>query len=437
MSRFAKCLLAIVVVALGVRVGYVVLDKWEERPVGDEVYYTAQANAFARGSGFTFVRGSGFLAVRDGDEAADHPPLTELALAPVSWFADRVSDDPLSNIRAHRLTMAVLGVGVVVLIALLGRMIAGERVGLIAGGIAALYPNLWMNDALIMSETLTALTVTLAIILGYRFLRRPSWGTAAWLGVACGLAMLVRAELGLLLPLMVLPLVFRLVGHSARDRVRLAALVLAMAAVVIAPWLVANLTRFEEPVFLSSNDGLTIYGANHPDTYHGSGTGLWTLDSTFLHTPKGDRSVASKYLRDLGLDYAADHLDRVPIVMLARVGRVWSVYAPGQMASYNVGEGREEWVSWLGFATFWILVPLAIVGARNLRRHRTPLWPLVAQMVLVTVTATLVYGLVRFRVPAEVAIVVLAAVGIEGIQRGGGADTSASSVPEAGVTVRS
>ena len=45
-----------------------------------------------------------------------------------------------------------------------------------------------------------------------------------------------------------------------------------------------------------------------------------------------------------------------------------------------------------------------------LRRRRVPITPLVAQFVIVTLTAAAIYGLVRFRVPAEVSLVVLAAV---------------------------
>ena len=85
------------------------------------------------------------------------------------------------------------------------------------------------------------------------------------------------------------------------------------------------------------------------------------------------------------------------------------------MAEYNAGEGREEWASWLGFASFWVMVPFAVYGGVSMRRRRVPLTPLVAQFVMVTVTAIVIYGLVRFRVPAEVALVVLAAVGVDGL----------------------
>lgn len=423
MARFTRVLLAIAVVALGVRVGYVLLEKGDDEFFGDQLYYQAQANTIARGGGFT--------EASDGSETAEHPPLTALALAPTSWISDQIGGRAPNEL-AQRLTMAVFGTGAVVLIALLGRSIAGARAGLIAGTIAALYPNFWMNDGVIMSETLATMAVALAILLAYRLLRYPSWPNAAWLAIVCGLAMLVRAELGLLLPVMVLPLVFRLAGRTFRERARLAGLVLVVSGVVVAPWVISNLVRFEEPVLFSTNDGLTLCGANHKNAYNGDGAGLWAFDCAFLKMPKGDRSVVSNHLRDVGLDYARDHAGRVPVVVAARIGRVWSVYAPGYMAKYNVFEGREPFVSLLGFGAFWLLMPWAASGAWMLRRRSVALWPLLAQAVMVTITAALVYGLVRFRVPAEVSLVVLAAVAIDErlVRR-------SRPIQHAGVTVRS
>jgi hypothetical protein len=83
------------------------------------------------------------------------------------------------------------------------------------------------------------------------------------------------------------------------------------------------------------------------------------------------------------------------------------------MVHYNENEGRETAVSWAGFVTFWLLVPLAVAGGVILRRRRVPITPLVAQFVIVTVIAAAIYGLVRFRIPAEVSIVVLAAVALD------------------------
>jgi 4-amino-4-deoxy-L-arabinose transferase-like glycosyltransferase len=47
--------------------------------------------------------------------------------------------------------------------------------------------------------------VALSVLLAYRYLREPSIWRALGLGFACGLAALARAELDLLLPLLVTP----------------------------------------------------------------------------------------------------------------------------------------------------------------------------------------------------------------------------------------
>ena len=407
--RFWRVLLVIVGLALAFRVGYVLvvnddLVKDGHLTGGDQLYYNAQANWIAQGHGFTDFR--------DGTQTAEHPPLTALVLVPTSWVAEQF-DPGGTHLLAQRLTMAVFGAGVVLLIGLVGRSVGGNRVGWIAAAVAAVYANLFVNDGLVMSETLATLAVALAILLAYRFGRKPTWSNAAWLGAACGLAMLARAELGLLLPVMVLPVALFVRDFTVGKRLLLVLMACSAAFLVTSPWLVANVTRFDQPVLFSTNDGLTLCGANMERTYYGSGTGLWALDCAMYPVPKGDRSVTSNALRKDGLRYIRDHLGRVPVVVAARIGRVWSIYAPGQMADYNRNEGRPVWASWLAFASFWVLVPFAVWGGVLLRRRKVPITPLVAQFVIVTITAAAIYGLVRFRVPAEVSLVVLAAVAFD------------------------
>ncbi len=78
------------------------------------------------------------------------------------------------------------------------------------------------------------------------------------------------------------------------------------------------------------------------------------------------------------------------------------VYEPSQFATINQGEGRPACVSYLGFASLWLLIRFAVFGAMRLRRRRrpkVPLWPLVAPVVLVLVSAALFYGTPRFPSP--------------------------------------
>jgi 4-amino-4-deoxy-L-arabinose transferase-like glycosyltransferase len=422
--RFARVLLLIVLGALALRVGYVALAKHDEPRLGDQIYYNYTAIQVARGDWFTDPR--------DGSENAEHPPLTALALAPTSWVAERVEAGG-EHLLPQRLTMAVVGAGVVVLIALIGRTVARDRAGLLAAAIAAVYPGLWINDGLVMSDTLAALTVAVAILLAYRFGRDPTGTNAAFLGIACGFAVLTRAELLLLLPCMVVPMALFARSLTVGRRVAMVGIAALTTFAVVSPWSAYNVARFDEPVLFSTNDGLTLCGANLDGTWYGDGTGLWSLECAGHPTPPGDRSVVSNELRSQGLRYIGDHLDRLPAVVAVRVARVWSLYAPGAMVDYNQGEGREPWASWMAFAAFWLLLPFAVAGGVVLRR-RALLTPLAAQFVMVTIIAAAVYGLVRFRTPAEVSIVVLAAVALDRLAirlRPGTAEPEAVESPDA------
>jgi 4-amino-4-deoxy-L-arabinose transferase-like glycosyltransferase len=344
-----------------------------------------------------------------------------VTLAPVAWVLDRVPGLEFDTKRgdnhgdAFRLTFAVLGSLSVVLIGLVGREVRGERVGLVAAGIAAVYPNLWVNDGLVMSETLTVIAVASALYLAYRYRRNPRAITAVGLGVACGLAGLARAEMILLVPFLALPTL--LLGADVRWPLRMSRALAALLAVAIlvGPWIVFNLTRFEDPTYLSTNDGQTLLGANCEGTYHGPATGLWLL--ACLREVPGDRSQVSSESRRLAFDYIGDHSDRVPAVAMIRVGRLWNLYRPGDMVWYNDGEGREKWISRLGLWFFYPLLVLSVGGAVLLRRSWSKLWPLLVVIGLVTLVGAATYGLARLRAPAEISLVVLAAVAIDAILR--------------------
>jgi 4-amino-4-deoxy-L-arabinose transferase-like glycosyltransferase len=399
-SDFQRALLVIVLLALALRVGYVLTVTRHDHHLYDAVFYELEARKLADGRGFV----DPFPGRYSGEPEAGHPPLTVLVLAPA---AELPGDSQLWM----RLTMAALGTATVLLTGLLGRALAGERTGLLAAAVAAVYPNLWMNDGLLMPETLAALTTVGAVLLAYRLLRRPTAGTALGLGAACGLAALSRAELLLLVPLLALPAAWAACRRDPHAQLRLLGGVVGATVLVVGPWIGFNLARFEKPTFLSTGDGGALVGANCPRTYDGSSIGFWTIYCVPLHRPPGDLSVASDRYRTKAVDYARAHAGRLPVVVLARVGRLLGVYAPRQLVNYTVSEGRPKWASYLGLVTFLLFLPLAVLGARRLRRRGQPIWPLLAPAVLVLVAAALVYGTPRFRAPAEPSVVVLAAVG--------------------------
>lgn len=388
------------------RVLYVLMFKVDDDVVGDQIYYSGQAVAIANGNWFAdpFIPGA---------YAADHAPLTALAVAPASW-------DDAEPFVAQRLLMAMYGTAVVAGIGLVTRWLTDRVTSLVAVAIAAVYANLWMNDALIMAETPSALAVVLVLFASYRFDLSRSTRDAVVMGLAVGLAGLARAELLLLGVVLVLPMV--LFGqHASADRRRrvfhLAVAGLAAVALV-SPWIIRNQVRFDETVTMSTQDGLTLVGTNCPAAFEGPGRGFWHLSCAFaVPVPDGaDQSVRSAIYRDVAVDYLGDHLDQVPSVVAARLGRGLSVWQVDAMATLNQGEGRERLASWIGVVQFWTLVPLAAYGlvAWPVAQRR---WPMLALILMSVLTIAALYGIPRFRIAAEVAIVVCGAIGLVSLVR--------------------
>jgi 4-amino-4-deoxy-L-arabinose transferase-like glycosyltransferase len=409
--RFWRILLLIALAALALRVAYVAFAKTNQPIHGDQLFYNAEANRLARGDGFLEPFDPQALSrgvIREGKgPAADHPPLTVIVLAPVSFVTSQA-------LIPQRVTMSVLGTAAVVVIGSLARRLAGDGAGWIAAGIAAIYPNLWVNDGLIMSETLATLVVALALVYAYRLIREPNIWNALIVGALCGLGALARAELVLLVPLLAVPAALVARSVASAQRWKLAGVGVLAAAVLIAPWVGYNLARFDEPTYLSTNDGIALLGSNCDSVYFGDGIGLTDL-KCLGPNPRGDQSVDSKIYRDRAFDYIRDHKKRALLVAFARVGRTWSLFRPWDMVSYNKGEGREGWVTTLGLIAYYPLLVAAVAGWVVMRRRRRRSWPLLVPVMIVTIASAATYGQTRFRVPAEPTLVVLASAAIAAV----------------------
>jgi hypothetical protein len=191
------------------------------------------------------------------------------------------------------------------------------------------------------------------------------------------------------------------------------ALVAVLAfAVVLTPWTVRNWITFDRPVAIATNSGTAVAGANCDATYaSGDMLGGWYPPCIQEHPGKNEAEHHAEALRD-GVRYAGDHLGRLPVVLAARLGRVWSVYKP-----FAIPEGRSVRVQKAGVVMFFVLLPFAVAGAFVLRRRGVVTWILLAPFMIVAVTALLTYGNLRFREPAELCTVVLAAVALDELLR--------------------
>jgi 4-amino-4-deoxy-L-arabinose transferase-like glycosyltransferase len=418
---FLRSLVVITAGALVWRLLFVLVFRADDVPMAnDSFFYTRGANLLVSGHGFIQPHMLQISGVTE--QAADHPPLYLLWLAVASLL------DPGRNTSelVHMLWSCLPGAGAVALVGLAGRYVAGERAGLIAAGVAAVYPNMWMHDGMLLAETMSIFTVALVLLMTYRLLAAPSPARAAWLGVACGLAALTRSEMLLLAPLVLVPVVLLRREQPWRQRILTVTAGGVAALAVVAPWIAFNATRFEEPVYMSTNFAITLAAANCDSTYFGDRIAYkdWNCavdasEAAAAEHPDWetfDASQRDNYVRPEVVEYVMDRKKQALYVAGLRVARVLKLYGVGQELEMDSGEhAQEDWAVYAGLATWYVIAPAAGAGAVVLwrRRRRDLLLPLVATPAVTLLGVAMLFGQTRYAAPMSPAVVVLAAVAID------------------------
>jgi len=417
LGSFEGRLTLVALVGLAVRVAFtLVARRDQDLGFSDASYYHLQGRLLANGRGFL----EPFLALDEPPTEAPggaHPPLYSLYFAFWSAFG---LETPLQ----HRLASCLLGAAAVAVIGLATRRIAGDRAGLIAAAIAAIYGNLWINDVMLAAESLFALTVAWAIYATYTLWKDPTAWHAALFGVATASAALTRAEAIVYFPLILVPVVLTRRTLAMRRRIELIAVGGVVGAMLVSPWVLYNLSRFEEPTYLSVGSGYTLMLGNCDATYDFSknSVGYWNPGCDEVGPPEGelDQSVLEVTYRERGLDYIEDHLTEFPVIVGVRILRVLDLFRPWENIGLNTLIERRGLVPGrIATTIYYALTALSLYGLWLLHRRRVMIWPFVAIFLVLCATMLVAFGLTRYRVPWDVAVVILAAVALDDIASAG------------------
>src|SRR4051794_32883447 len=141
------------------------------------------------------AHGEGFRRVFEDVPTAEHPPLF---ICLIALFTLLGADGFL----AQKLLLGLVGTVSVVLVGLLARRVAGERAGLVAAVLAAVYPLLWLADGSLMSESLYGPLIVAVLLAAYAYLDARTVRRVAVLGALIALAALTRGEAVLLVALL-------------------------------------------------------------------------------------------------------------------------------------------------------------------------------------------------------------------------------------------
>jgi 4-amino-4-deoxy-L-arabinose transferase-like glycosyltransferase len=389
-------LLAIVGVAIALRLAFA-LGYWTGQPLTrDEREYLSLARGVASGQGFVYDDAARAGGVDPFGRAPGYP----VFLAAVGGGRDVTSEVPAS-VQAAQAVVGGLGVWMV---ALLATRLAGARAGLAAAAIAACYPPLIWIAAYAFSE---AIFWPLGLFTVWLFDRAHQAATPAArlrlalvTGLCAGAAVLVRPAM----------LFFLLLAGPwwlwKRGLAPVAALALG-ALLTIGPWTVRNYLVHERFVLVASEGGVTFWTGNHPLA---SGDGDMAANPAIKRDNLALRArhpgVSEEDMEPIYYREAFAWMRAHPVDWLALMARKAFYLIVPIGPSYTLHSPLYFWASVLSYG---LVLPFALAGAWRQRAHLAQLpglWLLVASAVAV---CFVFFPQERFRIPViDPALIVLA-----------------------------
>jgi 4-amino-4-deoxy-L-arabinose transferase-like glycosyltransferase len=388
-------------VALALRLAWALAQ-----PVTDESIdrLPDQAEYLALGRNLLHGQGLKFFDPRFGDEVwAYRTPGYPFLIAACN-----------GNVRVIRVVQAFIDTSTVLAVYLLARRWLGRGASMAAGVIVALNPFLIYFTGLILTETLfTAMLAwgMLLVLWRARGDEPVGWGaTLAWLsgGLILALAVLVRqSAIGLPLLLGVGGALVNRGGGTPYHRrwpLPVGATAILLTLLVLLPWAWRNDRVLGRWVWTTTNGGITAYDGLNPDATGAS-------DQSFVRAMPELRSMdelaRSAYLSDLARQFARQQPRRVAELAVIKAARTWSPVPLSQ--EYNGWKYRT--VGLLYTVPLYGLVLLGLVrrdaGGGGLSRAAKVY--LLIPAIYFTAVHMLSVGSLRYRIPAEPPMAVLAA----------------------------
>ncbi|HEX8981884.1 MAG TPA: glycosyltransferase family 39 protein [Ktedonobacterales bacterium] len=342
------------------------------------------------------------------------PPLYPLFMAGVYAVSGY---DPLHA----RLALSVVGACTCLIVTGMARILMGRRVGVVAGLIAATYPQLFIWDAFLYSESFAIFFFALCCYLAMRLEKRHTWRAWISVGLIFGLAALARPNgiFALLAVIIVAALSVTRRETTWRQGVLQTTALTIGCIVALSPWIARNaIVTGGSFVPFTTVSGIVVAGSYNDQSYSDpANLGVWvnplrvpadapTMERFPVICDAPCEVARSNAANNLGVHWAETHLADLPLLLYRRMKVFWIPASPPGEAGMPV---------WRTFVTAYptAVILLAMFGAlvavrRNWRKALLPL------LFAGTVVAggLLFYGTPRMRAPMEPMLVVFAAVGV-------------------------
>ncbi len=316
------------------------------------------------------------------------------------------------DVRVLRIFQAMLDTSSVLAVYLLARRWLARRAALFAAAVVAVNPFLVYFCGLVLSETLfTAMLVwgmALLVVPVSARLRGPVKSALPWLAGAALLALsvLVRPS-AVALPIFLGIAAAMVNRHSPRPydwrwSPPVASLMLILILLALLPWAWRNHRVLGSWVWTTTNSGITLYDGFNPDA-----TG--TSDQRFVRMMPQLRTMnemeRSQYLSERAWEFIREHPLGAARLAVVKIARTWS---PMPLSSDYGADRRLIAVSLLYMVPLYALV---VLGLWRGAAPRSAKMFLMAPAVYFTIVHAASVGSLRYRIPADVPMAIVGAVG--------------------------
>lgn len=405
----------ILFVALAVRL--LAASWWESRlPVGKKFFfgdsesYWDLASDIAQGREYAY-----------GDSRMFRTPGYPIVLAPLFWVA---GDDP--SVFLARVWIGLWGTAAVAGVIGLGWQLFGRTAGLVAGAMAAVYPEAIGASVFILSEAafcpLMLGQLILAISTSRAVTPKSRWLLALAAGLVGGCAALVRPSWLLFTPFLLVTTC--LVFSDRKKMLLLNSLQIAGLCLAMLPWWVRNYAVSGHFVVTSTEVGMSLLDGWNPEA---DGSSNWNVPAVFVH--QLSRSSMNMPPMKAGLDFSKippetiltfptevelDHSTRNEALAWASENprRVLELGVIKFTRMWNIWPNENEFRSWpmriVVAATYVPLLVLVFLGLRRWGRQWT-CWLLLAPAVYFTLLHMIFVSSIRYRLPPLLPLMAIAA----------------------------
>ncbi|MCX7387713.1 MAG: hypothetical protein DWI22_02255 [Planctomycetota bacterium] len=314
------------------------------------------------------------------------------------------------SVLAASLVMAVVGTGSCWLTWLLARKLFDEFTGLWAMLLVAVSPLQIGSNVQILSETWFSFGLLVCLLALARLLQSPpaaGWGRIAFSnGILTGLTVLIRpgwllwVGLSSLLVIVFGPMTFA-------KRILCAALICGGCFVALLPWAWRNYEITGHWIFTSLWSGPSLYDGLHAGATGASDMAFVDNENVFSTMSEFD---ANAHYKQRAIDFAIAHPRRTVELAFLKAGRYLSPSL--NAAGFSGGVFSVFCVFW-----YFSLTVLIVSGALDLR-HKLVCVGLLAGPFLQFLLVHMVFvGSIRYRLPLEFPLSILAAHGLVGLRQ--------------------